>query len=720
MRSFAGITLFIALVSSQSVLAQSRIRYNDQDLFLSGANLAWVNFAGDIGPGQTAFDTFAGIMLDMHDHGGNALRWWLHTNGTVSPAFDGSGMVVSPGEETIADLRTVLDLAWEREIGLKLCLWSFDMLRASNSTTVKARNRLLLSDTTYTNAYIRNALIPMVDSLKGHPAIIAWEIFNEPEGMSNEFGWQDIEHVPMADIQRFVNLCSGAIHRTDPGALVTNGTWAFTALTDVPTTPAAKTGADLGPLSAAQKLDMENRFTRKYGFHISAEEIVAHVQKVSRANLNYYSDERLIAAGGDSLGILDFYSVHYYDWQNTPLSPFHHDKSYWQLNKAIVIAEFEMKDTFGVPEEDLFKQLFNTGYAGALPWSWTDTQFSSPAQMLGAMQFMWDNFRSAVDVNGIGGDWPLVTLTSPDDGAVFGDGEDVNLAADASDSDGSIARVEFWASDTSKIGEATSEPYTLTWTDIPASVYTITAVAVDDQGHERVSGRASITVGAPPVIRHEAESAALAGTPRVARVASASGGSYVTMQQTGTITWEIDGVPSDGSYEIAFGFRPTFGMKIQYININGQRQTEVTFDGNPGTWSEVSVTVNLAAGYNVIEMELFWGWMDLDYLSLPSEFTNATSVEAGDGVPLTFALEQNYPNPFNPTTNIKYSLAGAENVTLTVYDLTGRKVATLVDEKKSPGEYVLPFDAKGLATGVYFYRIEAGSFREVKRMVLIR
>jgi hypothetical protein len=191
-----GIIVFLITQVTFSQPA-SRIDYNNQKLFLSGANLAWADFANDIGPGNTDTIRFGDVMLQMHDNGGNAMRWWLHTDGVRTPQYDASGYVTGPGPGTIEKIKKVLDIAWQREIGIDLCLWSFNMLNNSNGLTVINRNKSLLNDTNYTRAYINNCLIPMINELKGHPAIICWEIFNEPEGMSDEFGWSDVVRVPI-------------------------------------------------------------------------------------------------------------------------------------------------------------------------------------------------------------------------------------------------------------------------------------------------------------------------------------------------------------------------------------------------------------------------------------------------------------------------------------------------------------------------------------------
>ena len=90
------------------------------------------------------------------------------------------------------------------------------------------------------------------------------------------------------------------------------------------------------------------------------------------------------------------------------------------------------------------------------------------------------------------------------------------------------------------------------------------------------------------------------------------------------------------------------------------------------------------------------------------------------GIPSRFELHQNYPNPFNPVTTIKYDIAKGTNVKITLYDVIGREVMVPVNEFKVPGYYEIKFDASALASGVYFYKIEAGSYVNTKKMMLIK
>jgi hypothetical protein len=85
-----------------------------------------------------------------------------------------------------------------------------------------------------------------------------------------------------------------------------------------------------------------------------------------------------------------------------------------------------------------------------------------------------------------------------------------------------------------------------------------------------------------------------------------------------------------------------------------------------------------------------------------------------------YKLEQNYPNPFNPTTSIKYQIPTVAHVTLKVFDVLGREVATLVDGIEEPGYKSVRWNANDVASGLYFYRLQAGSFIETKKMLLLR
>ena len=89
-------------------------------------------------------------------------------------------------------------------------------------------------------------------------------------------------------------------------------------------------------------------------------------------------------------------------------------------------------------------------------------------------------------------------------------------------------------------------------------------------------------------------------------------------------------------------------------------------------------------------------------------------------MPAGSALMQNYPNPFNPVTIIRYQIPVRRKVALKVYDVVGRNVATLVDEEQEAGNKSAVWDARGVSSGIYFYRLQAGAFTETKKLILLK
>jgi hypothetical protein len=97
-----------------------------------------------------------------------------------------------------------------------------------------------------------------------------------------------------------------------------------------------------------------------------------------------------------------------------------------------------------------------------------------------------------------------------------------------------------------------------------------------------------------------------------------------------------------------------------------------------------------------------------------------SAADEADYNPHTYKLNQNYPNPFNPVTKINYSIPQTNFVTIKVYDILGKEVAILVSEEKPAGIYLINFNAENLSSGVYFYRMTAGSFTSTKKFILIK
>jgi hypothetical protein len=143
----------------------------------------------------------------------------------------------------------------------------------------------------------------------------------------------------------------------------------------------------------------------------------------------------------------------------------------------------------------------------------------------------------------------------------------------------------------------------------------------------------------------------------------------------------------------------------------------------PGSFSNTKLalldTARIASGANdrIIGDT---GYERVSALAMRGDIAVSVRELSNAATPTEYALYQNYPNPFNPATIIEFALPKASFVTLKIYDLLGNEVATLVAEKLPVGKHQRVWEAKGLASGVYLYRLEAGEFVQTKKLILLR
>ena len=130
-----------------------------------------------------------------------------------------------------------------------------------------------------------------------------------------------------------------------------------------------------------------------------------------------------------------------------------------------------------------------------------------------------------------------------------------------------------------------------------------------------------------------------------------------------------------------------------------------------------------AQGMLISDMGAYGGPNAVDWLNMPDFVKEMAASPNGEilknGSPEKISLSQ-YPNPFNPSTRISYILPEKVDVSLKVYDILGNEITTLVDESQQPGKYEVEFTAKGLASGIYLYRLQAGSYSEIRKMILMK
>jgi hypothetical protein len=197
----------------------------------------------------------------------------------------------------------------------------------------------------------------------------------------------------------------------------------------------------------------------------------------------------------------------------------------------------------------------------------------------------------------------------------------------------------------------------------------------------------------------------------------AGGGVYLSTDQGAT--WTYEAVTNAFVYALAFTNASTIvagtGAGV-YVSIDGGTSW---VPRNTGLTQGIILSVGVDPQGYIYAGTLHGGVCKSNQVLL--------GVEEKENAPVAFSLAQNYPNPFNPATVIRYTLPprvgptlSVYQVSLKVYDLLGQVVATLVEGTKAPGDYSARWDATNAPSGMYFYRLQAGSFSEVKKMILLR
>ncbi|MGK9475828.1 T9SS type A sorting domain-containing protein [Melioribacter sp. OK-6-Me] len=195
-----------------------------------------------------------------------------------------------------------------------------------------------------------------------------------------------------------------------------------------------------------------------------------------------------------------------------------------------------------------------------------------------------------------------------------------------------------------------------------------------------------------------------------------SGFRSVAMNSNGTVTFNVD-APANGTYALNILYQNYSGTQNGTLKVDGADIATLAFESKDDSTGLALLTDSFELTQGSHQVAISASNINLDKIQLLK--VTITSVNENE-IPTGYALEQNFPNPFNPTTSIRFTLAKPEMVKLTVYNLLGQRVATLVNGPMTAGQHIVHFNASNLASGIYFYGIEAGNFKTFKKMILLK
>ncbi|MFA6439460.1 MAG: T9SS type A sorting domain-containing protein, partial [Bacteriovoracaceae bacterium] len=196
---------------------------------------------------------------------------------------------------------------------------------------------------------------------------------------------------------------------------------------------------------------------------------------------------------------------------------------------------------------------------------------------------------------------------------------------------------------------------------------------------------------------------------------------------SGTLWMSLRNTGTGGTQDNIYKVDRTTGKSTLVGKANvGIGIVDIIFDKNgklyglTGTGTALNTLIAIDTTTGVASLIGDIGKSDMQTIALDPDAIAAVAQQIAGVVPSAFMLEQNYPNPFNPTTTIRFNVPNQSNVVLTVYDVIGREVARLADGIHQAGVYAVQFDATSMSSGVYYYKLTAGTFSDIKKMLILK